>query len=37
MSEIAKQAGLCVSRVSRMIASAEELNASRPDPAKLKT
>ena len=37
MREIARQAGLCISSVSRMIASAEKLQESRPDPAKIKT
>ncbi len=37
MGEIAKQAGLCLSSVSRMISSAEKLQDSRPDPARFKT
>ncbi len=37
MSEIARQAGLSTSSVSRMIAEAERLQDSRPDTAKFKT
>ncbi len=37
MGEIAKQAGLSLSSVSRLISTAEKLQDSRPDPARFKT